>query len=103
MLLDGAHITAVGAYRPDSRELDATTMGRARVVVEQRDAALAEAGDVVLAIADRAMTRDDIVADLAEVVAGAVVRRSDADVTVFKSVGLALEDLAVATAAVARL
>jgi ornithine cyclodeaminase len=100
---DGAHITAVGAYRPDTRELDATIMRRARVVVEQREAAFAEAGDVVLAIADGALAPGDIVADLAEVVAGVEVRRSDADITVFKSVGLALEDLAVAAAAVARL
>jgi ornithine cyclodeaminase/alanine dehydrogenase-like protein (mu-crystallin family) len=101
-LSDGVHVTAVGAYRPDTRELDAVTMGRARVVVEQRDAALAEAGDLVLAIAEQALTPDGIVADLAEVVAGAVVRRSDADITVFKSVGLALEDLAVAAAAARR-
>jgi ornithine cyclodeaminase len=103
LLPDGVHVTAVGAYKPDARELDATTMRRGRVVVERRDAALAEAGDLLLAIAEGAMTRDDIVADLAEVVAGVAVRRSDADVTVFKSVGLALEDLAVAAAAVARL
>jgi ornithine cyclodeaminase/alanine dehydrogenase-like protein (mu-crystallin family) len=49
------------------------------------------------------MTSDDIVADLAEVVAGVAVRRSAADVTVFKSVGLAMEDLAIAAAALARL
>jgi ornithine cyclodeaminase/alanine dehydrogenase-like protein (mu-crystallin family) len=78
-------------------------MRRGRVVVERRDAALAEAGDVLLAIAEGAMTSDDIVADLAEVVAGVAVRRSAADVTVFKSVGLAMEDLAIAAAALARL
>jgi alanine dehydrogenase len=77
-------------------------MGRARVVVEQRDAALAEAGDVLLAIAEGALTPGDIVADLTDVVTGVAVRRSDVDITVFKSVGLALEDLAVAAAAVAR-
>jgi ornithine cyclodeaminase len=103
LLPDGAHVNAIGAYRPDARELDTTTMRRARVVVEQRDAALAEAGDLVLAIAEGALTPDAIVADLAEVVTGVAVRRSDDDVTVFKSVGLAMEDLAVAVAAVSRL
>jgi ornithine cyclodeaminase len=103
VLPDGAHINAVGAYKPDARELDATTMRRGRVVVEQRDAAFEEAGDVLLAIAEGALTRDDVAADLAEVAAGVAVRTSDRDITVFKSVGLALEDLAVAAAAVARI
>jgi ornithine cyclodeaminase len=75
-------------------------MRRGRVVVEQRDAALAEAGDLCIPIADGDLTPDAIVADLAEVVAGAEVRRSPADVTVFKSVGLAIEDLVIAAAAV---
>jgi ornithine cyclodeaminase len=102
LLPDGAHVNAVGAYKPDARELDATTMRRGRVVVEQRTAAFEEAGDLVLAIAEGALTRDDVAADLAEVVAGVAVRTSDRDITVFKSVGLALEDLAIATAAAAR-
>jgi ornithine cyclodeaminase len=72
------------------------------VVVEQRAAALEEAGDLVLAIAEGACTSDDI-ADLAGVVTGVAVRESPDDITVFKSVGLAMEDLAVAVAAVARL
>lgn len=102
MLAAGAHVNAVGAYRPDARELDAATMRRGRVVVEQRAAAFAEAGDVLLAIAEGALTRDDVT-DLHEVVSGAVVRTADDDITVFKSVGLAMEDLAVAAAVVARL
>lgn len=100
LLRDGVHVTAVGAYRPDARELDTATMRRGRVVVEQRDAALAEAGDLCIPIADGDLTPDAIVADLAEVVAGAEVRRSPTDVTVFKSVGLAIEDLVIAAAAV---
>ncbi|HSK91537.1 MAG TPA: ornithine cyclodeaminase family protein [Euzebyales bacterium] len=105
LLADGVHINAVGAYRPTIRELDTRTLvrGRGRIVVEQRDAALDEAGDLVLAMREGALSRDDIAADLAEVVAGAPVRGSGDDITVFKSVGLAMEDLAVAAAAVARL
>lgn len=99
LLPDGVHVSAVGAYRPDARELDTATMRRGRIVVEQRAAALAEAGDLCIPIAHGDLTPDAIVADLAEVVAGVEVRRSQADVTVFKSVGLAIEDLAVAVAA----
>lgn len=98
----GVHVNAVGAYRPDTRELDTAVLRRGRVVVEQRAAALAEAGDLCIPIAAGELTADDIVADLAEVVAGTAVRRSPEDITVFKSVGLAVEDLAVAVEAVAR-
>jgi ornithine cyclodeaminase/alanine dehydrogenase-like protein (mu-crystallin family) len=99
----GAHVNAVGAYRPDARELDEDTIRRARVVVETREAALEEAGDLVIPIKDGAIGAEHIVADLREVVRGAEVRRSEDDVTVFKSVGVAFEDLAVARAAVDRL
>ena len=103
MLSPGVHINAVGAYKPTARELDTHTMRRGRVVVEQRAAALEEAGDLCIPIADGMLSPDDIVADLPELVAGAGVRRSPGDITVFKSVGLAMEDLAVAIAAVARM
>ena len=103
LLAAGTHVNAVGAYRPDARELDGETLRRGRVVVEDRAAAMAEAGDLLLAIDEGAITAAHVVADLRELVAGAAVRTSDAQVTVFKSVGLALEDLAVARAAVSRL
>jgi ornithine cyclodeaminase/alanine dehydrogenase-like protein (mu-crystallin family) len=73
------------------------------VAVETRDAAMAEAGDLVIAILEGAVEEDHVLADLAEVVRGAPVRTSDADVTLFKSVGVAFEDLMVARAAVDRL
>jgi ornithine cyclodeaminase len=103
LLAEGAHVNAVGAYTPAARELDSETMRRGRVVVEQRAAALEEAGDLALAIGDGAMTPAHIVADLSEIVTGTPVRGSDRHITVFKSVGLAVEDLAIAAAAVARL
>lgn len=100
-LAAGTHVNAVGAYRPTSRELDTATMRRGRIVVEDRAAALEEAGDLAIPIATGDLAPADVVADLAELVAGARVRRSDDDVTVFKSVGLSIEDLAVVTAALA--
>jgi ornithine cyclodeaminase/alanine dehydrogenase-like protein (mu-crystallin family) len=97
-LAAGAHVNAVGTYRPDARELDAATLARAaRVVVETRAAALEEAGDVVLALREGALSIDGV-AELGEVVADRV-RREPSDVTVFKSVGMAFEDLVVARAA----
>ncbi len=72
------------------------------MVVETREAALAEAGDLVIPIAEGAIGPDHVVADLAEVVRGASVRGSVEDVTLFKSVGVAFEDLIVARAAADR-
>jgi alanine dehydrogenase len=99
-LRPGAHVNAVGAYTPDTREVDTATVARARVVVETREVAAAEAGDLLIPIGEGAVTADHVVADLAELVTGGDVRRSPEDVTLFVSVGLAFEDLVVARAAV---
>jgi ornithine cyclodeaminase len=99
----GVHVNAVGAYTHEMREVDAEGVRRAKVVVETREAAMAEAGDLLLAIEEGAVGADHVLADLAEVVRGAAVRTSDEDVTLFKSVGVAFEDLVVASAAVDRL
>jgi ornithine cyclodeaminase/alanine dehydrogenase-like protein (mu-crystallin family) len=98
LLSAGAHVNAVGSYRPETRELDTRTVRRGRVVVETREVALAEAGDLLIPIRERAIEAADVVADLTELVRGAKVRRSPGDVTVFKSVGMAFEDLVVARA-----
>jgi len=100
LLPPGAHVNAVGSYRPETRELDTETVRRARVVVETREVALAEAGDLLIPIQEGAIDAGHVVADLAETVRGAQVRRSPADVTLFKSVGMAFEDLVVARAVV---
>lgn len=99
LLAPGAHVNAVGAYTPQTRELDAETILRARVVVETREVAMAEAGDLLIPMREGRIGPDHVVADLSEVVRGAVVRRSAEDVTVFESVGAAFEDLVVARAA----
>jgi ornithine cyclodeaminase len=99
LLAPGTHVNAIGAYRPDMRELDDEAVARARVVVETREAALAEAGDLVIPLRAGRIRADHVVADLGELVRGAVVRRGPEDVTVFKSVGIAPEDLVVARAA----
>src|SRR5919201_1354058 len=99
-LRPGAHVNAVGTHLPTARELDTETIRRAHVVVESREVALAEAGELVIPLSEGAIGREHIVADLAEVAGGASVRTGDEDVTVFKSVGMAFEDLAVARAIV---
>jgi len=101
-LADGVHVNAVGAYTTSARELDTEAVRRARVAVETREAAMAEAGDLVIAIGEGAIGPDHVVADLSEVVRGVSVRTSPEDVTLFKSVGVAFEDLVVARAAVDR-
>ena len=93
-------MNAVGSYRPETRELDTEAVRRARVVVETREVALAEAGELLISIREGVFDAGDIVADLAETVRGAGVRRSPEEVTLFKSVGMAFEDLVIARAVV---
>jgi ornithine cyclodeaminase len=90
----GAHICAIGACRPDQREMDSTLVARGRLFVDSRTGALAEAGDVLLAMKDGAVT---IAGELGEVASGLVAGRgSPEDVTIFKSLGMAVEDMAAA-------
>jgi ornithine cyclodeaminase len=102
LLREGAHVNAVGAFKPHTRELDSETVRRGRLVVEAREAALAEAGDLLIPIQKGEIGPSDIVADLAELVKGRTARTGPRDITVFKCVGMAFEDLVVATAAFGR-
>ena len=99
-LSPGAHLDLVGAFQPAMRETDDTAMRRADViVVDDRNAALAEGGDLVQALASGAIAPESIAADLADLARGAHPGRTgDAQITVYKSVGFALEDLAAAEA-----
>ena len=95
---DGAHVIAVGACRPDQRELDPALVARSRLVVDSREAALQEAGDVILGIREGLWTADHIHAELGELPS----RRDAREITVFKSLGLAVEDLFAAHLVVAQ-
>ena len=88
-MAEGAHIIAVGACVPTQRELDPTLVERARLVVDLRAAALQEAGDVVMGIAEGRWTAAHIAAELGEL----PDRHNGREITVFKSLGLAVEDL----------
>ena len=98
----GAHVISVGASRPNQREMDPALIARGRLFVDSRAAAVVEAGDIVMSITEGRFTADHIVAELGEVVNGTAGRRSDTEVTIFKSLGMAVEDVAAADLAYRR-
>ena len=103
VLKPGTHINAVGAYTSEMRELDHKTIQRATIVVDTYDGAMAEAGDIIIPMKQGLITQDDIHAELGEVVAGQKPGRSSEDeITVFKSVGFAMEDAVTARLAYER-
>lgn len=98
-LAPGAHVNAVGAVGADARELDTEAIRRSRLVVDRRESAEHEAGEFVIARDEGAIGDDHIVGELGELVIGTVPGRTSPDeVTVFRSMGLAIEDLAAAQA-----
>jgi ornithine cyclodeaminase/alanine dehydrogenase-like protein (mu-crystallin family) len=97
-LCPGTHVTGVGAFTPEMREIDAATIGRARVIVDSREACLAEAGDIIAAMAENP-AEADISAEIGEIVNGSRPgRQNDDEITFFKSVGIAAQDAAAAGA-----
>src|SRR6478672_1703465 len=93
----GTHLNLVGAFQPETREVDDVTVKRARVVVDTYDGALQEAGDLLIPIKNKVIDRSHIVADLYEIASGKKPARTSAgSITLFKSVGCALEDLVIA-------
>ncbi|MGE5304678.1 MAG: ornithine cyclodeaminase family protein [Alphaproteobacteria bacterium] len=96
-LKPGMHINAVGSHRPDLREIDGATLATAKIVVDSREAIMAECGDILLAIQEKAITADNIHAEIGEVLAGKKAGRSRADeITLYKAVGIAIQDVATA-------
>ena len=96
-LQPGQHLDLVGAFRPDMRESDDTAIRRSRVFVDTRDGALTEAGDIVQPIESGVLDPDDVAGDLFDLTRGERAGRRFYDqITLFKSVGTALEDLAAA-------
>jgi alanine dehydrogenase len=86
---DGTHVIAVGSCVPTRRELEPALVARARLIVDSRSAALKEAGDVVMGINEGRWTAAHIAAELGEL----PVRQNEREITVFKSLGLAVEDI----------
>lgn len=97
-LKPGTHVDLAGAFKPSMREVDGDTVATARVFVDTRDGALAEAGDLIQARDEGRFDFKDVQGDLFELCRGKVLaRKTEAEITLFKSCGTALEDLAAAT------
>ena len=93
----GVHINGVGSYRPDMCEIPPETIMRAKIVVDQLAACLSEAGDILQPIELGLISQDYIYGELGELVTGMKpARQAEGEITVFKSVGLAVQDLATA-------
>ncbi|OGQ06132.1 MAG: hypothetical protein A2026_18135, partial [Deltaproteobacteria bacterium RBG_19FT_COMBO_46_12] len=102
-LKGGTHINAVGAYTPEMRELDDFTIGKSKIVVDTYEGCMAEAGDLLIPIRNGKLSKENIYADLGEIVLGQKPARTREDeITLFESVGFALEDLVVASLAYGR-
>ncbi|PDW03579.1 ornithine cyclodeaminase family protein [Candidatus Viridilinea mediisalina] len=103
MLKPGTHINAIGAYKPTMAEVPPASVARARVFVDQTEAAWAEAGDLIQARDAGLISSNHLAGEIGAVAAGFLAGRISAEeITLFKSVGSAAQDLAVATLAVAR-
>jgi ornithine cyclodeaminase/alanine dehydrogenase-like protein (mu-crystallin family) len=97
MLEPGMHVNAVGSSVPFARELDSDAMAKCRIFVDRRESTLNESGDFLMARADGAVNEDDLVAEVGEVIVGAHAgRETESEITVFVSLGLAVEDIATA-------
>lgn len=98
LLREGTHLNLVGAFQPETREVDDTTVKQSRMVVDTYEGALTEAGDLLVPLRRGVIDRSHIAADLHEIAAGKKPGRGSPDeITLFKSVGCALEDLVTAT------
>ena len=93
----GTHINGIGSYTPQMQEVPAATVAKAKVVVDSRSASLAEAGDLIIPLTEGLIGQDHVYAEIGEVAAGILPgRTSDDEITFFKSVGVAVQDVAVA-------
>lgn len=96
-LRSGTHLNLVGAFRPQAREVDTYAIQRSRLIVDTYGAAASEVGELLIPLKEGAISRDHVAADLHDLVSGAKQgRRSQEEITIFKSVGCALEDLVAA-------
>ncbi len=93
----GVHINGIGSYTPEMQEIPSETVVRSKIIVDSRSACLTEAGDLIIPLKESLITKDHIHGEIGEIAAGEVTgRESEDEVTIFKSVGLAVQDVAVA-------
>ncbi len=93
----GTHICGIGSFRPTTREFDTYIMKKAKIVVDSREASLEEAGDLIIPLHEGAITKEHIYAELGEIASGKkLARKTEDEITLFKSVGLSIQDAAAA-------
>ena len=96
-LQPGTHISGIGSHSPGTRELDGDTISRSKVVCDQISACLKEAGDIIIPINEGIISKEDIYGEIGEIITGKKAgRENDQEITLFKSVGLAIQDAATA-------
>lgn len=94
---EGTHINGIGSHTPNARELDTTVIKRSKLIADSYEACLNEAGDIMIPIKEREIDKSHMHAELGEVIVGKRPSRSDAkEITIFKSNGLAIQDVAAA-------
>jgi len=90
----GAHVNAIGTHSPNSREIDSATMAAAKIFVDRRESALNESGDYLLAAKEGLVNAESIIGEIGELLIGTKTGRTSAtEITLFKSLGLAIEDI----------
>ena len=99
-LKPGTHINAIGAFTPEMQEIPVATVKRARIVVDAVDAVLAESGDLIIPIQSGELDRSAVSIELGQIASGATGRTNDTEITLFESVGNAVQDIIVARYAV---
>ncbi len=99
----GTHVNAIGSFTPEMQEIDSALLLKARIIVDSREAVLAESGDLIIPIQQGLLDENDIYAELGEIVAGSCPGRTSEDqITVFKSVGIAIQDAMASSRALER-
>lgn len=96
-LKPGVHINAIDSYKPHKREIPSETIQKAKVIVDHRKSCLTEAGDLIIPIKDGLITKNHIIAEIGEIITNKKqIRKTDEEITIFKSVGNAIQDLTAA-------
>eukprot|EP01125_Pyxidicula_operculata_P003193 TRINITY_DN1359_c0_g1_i3.p1 TRINITY_DN1359_c0_g1~~TRINITY_DN1359_c0_g1_i3.p1 ORF type:complete len:301 (-),score=26.07 TRINITY_DN1359_c0_g1_i3:220-1122(-) len=98
LVTPGTHINCIGTHNPKCQEVDEITVKKSKVIVDHLTAAFSEAGDILVPISKGIIGKDHVLGELGQVVGGLNVRTSDRDITLFKSVGIAIQDLMTAIA-----
>jgi len=93
---EGVHINAIGSYKPDMQEIDPGIIKNCKLYVDSFESCIKESGDIIIPLRDGIITKDNIIGEIGSVILGRIEsRKTDNEITVFKSVGIAIQDLVV--------